>query len=114
MWIYVIINSELPNILTEKCILQDFILKGGLNENDFILMLFIQAMESFRLDGLSSNRPNFITPIIIQTQSTISETPGETYPRSQSLYSIKTNSTSNLPDAGLFSSVTSTFKGIFK
>lgn len=114
MWIYVIINSDIPNILTEKCILQDFIIIGGLNQNDFILMLFIQAIESFRLDSAPSSKPNVLAPIIIQTQSTMQETPGDSFTRSQSLYSIKTNSATNLPDAGLFSSVTSTFKGYFK
>ncbi len=110
MWIYVIINADLPNILSEKCILQDFTLKISLNENDFILILFIQAIESFRKDNLTNNRYSNITPIIIQTSTIIPEPQSESYAntRSQSMVSNKSTATTN--EGGLFNSI----KGIFK
>lgn len=109
MWIYVLINAELPNILTEKSILQDFTLKMSLNENDFILILFIQAIESFRKDGATLNsKYSNITPIIIQSSISIPDTQGESYANTRSQSIVSNKSVSN--EGGLLNSI----KGIFK
>jgi hypothetical protein len=110
MWIYVIINADLPNILSEKCILQDFTLKISLNENDFILILFIQAIESFRKDNLTNNRYSNITPIIIQTSTIIPEPQSESYANTRSQSMVSNRSTATTNEGGLFNSI----KGIFK
>lgn len=130
MWIYVVINSDIQNILSEKTILHDFSLKSGQSENDFILILFIQAIENFRKENTSGNK-NYsnIAPIYIQTKTIITEAPPETFMRSQSMAvgSGLAGSSSQNPhnsqliknqtmreDPGLLSSMTSKITGIFK
>jgi len=130
MWIYVVINSDIQNILSEKTILHDFSLKSGQSENDFILILFIQAIENFRKENTSGNK-NYsnIAPIYIQTKTIITEAPPETFMRSQSMAvgSGLGGSSSQNPqnsqliknqtmreDPGLLSSMTSKITGIFK
>lgn len=130
MWIYVVINSDIQNILSEKTILHDFSLKSGQSENDFILILFIQAIENFRKENTSGNK-NYsnIAPIYIQTKTIITEAPPETFMRSQSMAvgSGRAGSSSQNPhnsqliknqtmreDPGLLSSMTSKITGIFK
>jgi hypothetical protein len=126
MWIYVVINAEIPNLLSEKTILHDFTLKSGQSENDFILILFIQAIENFRKENSSHKNYNNIAPIYIQTKTIIPEAPTETFMRSQSM-AVGSQSTHNSQsslnknhtmrdrdDPGLISSMTSKITGIFK
>ena len=121
MWIYVIINAEIPNIITEKCILQDFTLKGPPTLNDFILILFIQAVEYFKKETIGNNNKfSNITPIFIQTKTIIPDTtPQDAFNnRSQSMATVSSKSTNisnrDRDDSGIFNTVSSTIKGIFK
>lgn len=122
MWIYVIINADIPNLTTETCILHDFALKGTSTENDYILILFIQAVEHFKREGLSNpaSKVSNISPIYIQTKTIIPEIPNETYStRSQSIFSNSSKLTNGVlsrekDENGLFGSVTSSIKGLFK
>jgi hypothetical protein len=100
----VIINADIPNILSEKCILQDFTLKISLNENDFILILFIQAIESFRKD-ISNNKYSNITPIIIQASTIIPDTQPESYANSRSQSMVSHRSTVTTNEGGILNSI---------
>jgi hypothetical protein len=113
MWIYVVINAEIPNILTEKCLLHDFTLKSSQSENDFILILFIQAIENFRKESAPSKFSN-ISPIYIQTKTIIPEAPSDTFStRSQSMaIGSKNQMSKDKDDSGMFQSMTSTIKGM--
>lgn len=119
MWIYVIINAEISNLFTECCILQDFALKGSPTESDYILILFIQAVEHFKREGnfgIHSKTSN-ITPILIQTKTIIPETSTDYYAsRSQSMVSTtsKMGSNNNNDEKSIIGSVTSSIKGLFK
>ncbi len=114
MWIYVIINADIPNILTESCILQDFRIKISQPEVEYILITFQNAIENFKKDGglPSHSRPSSISPIFIQTKTMIPEIPDVVNTRSMSMSSSITK-TSTREESGLLGSVTSSLKGLF-
>ncbi len=117
MWIYVIINAEIPNVLTESCIMQDFRLKISQPEIEYILITFHNALDDFKKEGAGSQLPGNskavnISPIFIQTKSIVPETPDQFNSRSQSMSSSVTKSTVR-DESGLLNSVTSSLKGFF-
>jgi hypothetical protein len=114
MWIYVIINADLTNLFTECSLMQDFALKGSPTENDYILILFIQAVEHFKRDGaFHSNKNNNLAPIFIQTKTIIPDSADLFNTRSQSVATTSSKISSKDNNDGLLGSVTSTFKGLF-
>jgi len=114
MWIYVIINADIPNILTESCILQDFRIKISQPEVEYILITFQNAIENFKKDGAlpSQSRSSSISPIFIQTKTVIPEIPDVNSSRSMSMSSTFTK-TSSRDESGLIGSVASSLKGLF-
>ncbi len=113
MWIYIIINSDIPNLLTESCILQDFRIKISQPDVEYILITFQNAIENFKKEGsLQTNtKATNISPIFIQTNTITAEIP-DLYSRSQSMSSTLTRTTSK-EESGLFNSVASSLKGLF-
>lgn len=126
MWIYVIINADIPNLLTECCILQDFRLKdhSPMSESDYNLTNLLNAVEQFKKDGgfgTNTIKTLNITPHYIFTKSTVSESSSSTNEafgnRSQSMaVPIKNNKDNNKldkndrDDRSVFSSITGLFK----
>jgi hypothetical protein len=77
MWIYVIANADLNNLLTETTILHDFRLRDlSLSESEFILTLFMNAVDSFKKEGGvgSSKQYNSISPHIIFSKTSVPDT----------------------------------------
>ena len=66
IWIYLVIFGEIENLLTEICIMQDFMLKdlSLINESGYHLINLITAVESFKnkQNDLTSSKitPSFI------------------------------------------------------
>jgi len=116
MWIYVIINAEVPNVLTEICIMQDFRVKISQPEIEYILITFHNALDDFKKEAAGSQLPGSkavnISPIFIETKSIVQETPDQFNSRSQSMSSYVTRG-SVKDDSGLLNSVTSSLKGFF-
>jgi hypothetical protein len=86
IWIYVIINSDISNMLTENIILHDFRLRElSLSEAEFILTLFVGAIDSLKKEvGLGNNIPKFttLTPYVVYTKTSVpdtSDTTGRTH-----------------------------------
>jgi hypothetical protein len=119
MWSYVIINADIPNILTECCLLQDFRLKITQPETEYILTTFQSAVEQFKKDISHSNtKYTTITPIYIQTKTIIPDISSDSFAsRSQSMSTVNSKMTNKDPkdkEDGIIGSVTSSIKGLFK
>lgn len=129
MWIYVVVNGDVPNLLTECNILLDFRLKDHslMSEADYNLTSLLNAVEDIKKDGGSgvsnSNKFISITPYIIQSNTTVPDSASDTMSvRSMSMSSViskvtapTTNTTTPKEDpTNLITNLTSTFKGLFK
>jgi hypothetical protein len=99
MWIYVLLNAEIPSLLTECCILQDFKLKDFslMSEADYNLANLINAVEQFKKDEIhgQGNKYTQITPSVISTKASIPDVSFDYSTRSHSMSTInsKQNST---------------------
>lgn len=115
MWIYVIINADIPNILTESCIMQDFRIKISQPEIEYILITFQNAIENFKKDGsLHHSKSTNMSPIFIQTVTMIPEVPDSVLnSRSMSMQSNATKMSSKDDSTSLLGSMTSSLKGLF-
>jgi hypothetical protein len=112
MWIYVIVNSEIPNILTESLILQDFRIKISQPELDYILVSFQSAIEYMKKEGGSiATKFSNLAPIYIQTKTIIPEL-SDSGARSQSMQ-IGTKHQFKEDTPNILNSVTSSLKGFF-
>lgn len=75
IWTYLIINSDIPNILTEVMILNDFRLQGNFIDGGYELINFIAAVKNLQDNELnncisSTYSKNIYTPLVVNTTST--------------------------------------------
>ncbi len=74
MWIYVIINSEISDILAESVFLQDFKLRDHslMSHEDYSLINFLSAVDQIKKE-ISLNKSNknvfSIQPIVVTTRA---------------------------------------------
>ncbi len=117
MWIYVIVNSDINNLITECSFLVDFRLKDftTMSESDYILANFMCAIDSLKKEISSGgNRTNNITPYVIFSKTSMPEADNEvSYIRANSMYSVKSNMT-DVNQSGLIGSMASSLRGLFK
>ena len=96
MWIYVIINSDIPDILAEFAILQDFKLRDYslMSHEDYSLISFLSAVDQIKKETNSGkgNKINsyVIQPILITSKASgYSESMFDEYSnRSSSMYNL--------------------------
>ncbi len=75
MWIYVIINSEIPDILAECVFLQDFKLRDHslMSHEDYSLISFLSAVDQIKKEtnmGKVAKATSFcIQPIVITSRA---------------------------------------------
>jgi len=75
MWIYVIINSDIPDILAESSFLQDFKLRDYslMSHEDYSLINFLSAVDQIKKEthqGIIIKSNNYvIQPIVISSKS---------------------------------------------
>jgi hypothetical protein len=117
MWIYVICNADLNNLLTECSFLVDFRLKDftTMSESDYILTNFMCAIDSFKKEISSGgNKTNNLTPYVIFSKTSMPESAPEiSYVRTNSMYSVRSNMT-DTSQGGLIGSMASSLRGLFK
>lgn len=117
MWIYVICNSDLNNILTECSILVDFRLKDftTMSESDYILTNFMCAIDSFKKEIVSggSNKTNNLTPYVIFSKTSMPDSnPDINIVRANSMQSARSNI--DTTQGSIMGSMASSFRGLFK
>lgn len=128
MWIYVLINSDVPNLLTECNILSEFRLKDYtlMSEADYNLSAnLITAVESLKKEGTgiqtSGTTYKTIQSYKIESSNFMPEQIIDNFggrAHSMSTYGHKTihtgTSKDQRDDSGLISNLTSSIKGLFK
>ena len=73
IWTYLVINADIPNILTEVLILNDFRIQGNFIEGDYELTNFIAAVKNLEDNELSNNfgtnsySSSVFAPLIVNT-----------------------------------------------
>jgi hypothetical protein len=115
MWQYVVINSDISNLIAERYFIYDFGLIDHYSESAYCLNAFAQTIEIMKtsLKNDSSKNVN-ISPIYIQTKTITPETQTDFYnQRSQSMATTSTKISSKENNETLFGSVTSSIKGFF-
>lgn len=126
MWIYVICNADINNLLTECSILHDFRLRdlSLMSEADYNVTLFMNAVDMFKKEGgmLSSSSQKYsnITPYYIFSKTSLPENQydGGIQSRSQSMSTVNTKlshrTSGDRGEDGFVSNFTSSIKGLFK
>ncbi len=117
MWIYVISNADINNLLTECSFLVDFRLKDftTMSESDYILANFMCAIDSLKKEiAIGGNKTNNLAPYVIFSKTSMPEEPAEvSYLRTSSMHSVRSNMTDTTQN-GLIGSMASSLRGLFK